>query len=124
MNNNVKHVDWEQVETFLDEISVISDLYNLNFTGVYGLPRGGLVLAVMISHRLNIPLLLAPCKNCLIVDDIADTGISLEHYDIDKNEKQYYITTMYYHRQSKVVPDFYVYEKTDNWIEFPWEYSL
>jgi hypoxanthine phosphoribosyltransferase len=122
MNNNVKHVDWEQVETFLDEISVISDLYNLNFTGVYGLPRGGLVLAVMISHRLNIPLLLAPCKNCLIVDDIADTGISLEHYDIDKNEKQYYITTMYYHRQSKVVPDFYVYEKTDNWIKFPWEY--
>lgn len=121
MNNNVKHVDWEQVETFLDEISVISDLYNLNFTGVYGLPRGGLVLAVMISHRLNIPLLLAPCKNCLIVDDIADTGISLEHYDIDKNEKQYYITTMYYHRQSKVVPDFYVYEKTDNWIKFPWE---
>lgn len=122
MNNNVEHVDWEQVETFLDEISVISDLYNLNFTGVYGLPRGGLVLAVMISHRLNIPLLLAPCKNCLIVDDIADTGISLEHYDIDKNEKQYYITTMYYHRQSKVVPDFYVYEKTDNWIKFPWEY--
>ena len=122
MNNNVKHVDWEQVETFLDEISVISDLYNLNFTGVYGLPRGGLVLAVMISHRLNIPLLLAPCKNCLIVDDIADTGISLEHYDIDKNEKQYYITTMYYHIQSKVVPDFYVYEKTDNWIKFPWEY--
>ena len=122
MNNNVKHVDWEQVETFLDEISVISDLYNLNFTGVYGLPRGGLLLAVMISHRLNIPLLLAPCKNCLIVDDIADTGISLEHYDIDKNEKQYYITTMYYHRQSKVVPDFYVYEKTDNWIKFPWEY--
>lgn len=122
MNNNVKHVDWEQVETFLDEISVISDLYNLNFTGVYGLPRGGLVLAVMISHRLNIPLLLAPCKNCLIVDDIADTGVSLEHYDIDKNEKQYYITTMYYHRQSKIVPDFYVYEKTDNWIKFPWEY--
>lgn len=122
MNNNVKHVDWEQVETFLDEISVISDLYNLNFTGVYGLPRGGLVLAVMISHRLNIPLLLAPCKNCLIVDDIADTGISLEHYDIDKNEKQYYITTMYYHKQSKVLPDFYVYEKTDNWIKFPWEY--
>lgn len=120
--NNVEPVDWEQVETFLDEISVISDLYNLNFTGVYGLPRGGLVLAVMISHRLNIPLLLAPCKNCLIVDDIADTGISLEHYDIDKNEKQYYITTMYYHRQSKVVPDFYVYEKTDNWIKFPWEY--
>ena len=122
MNNNVKHVDWEQVETFLDEISVISDLYNLNFTGVYGLPRGGLVLAVMLSHRLSIPLLLAPCESCLIVDDIADTGISLEHYDIDKNEKQYYITTMYYHRQSKVVPDFYVYEKTDNWIKFPWEY--
>lgn len=120
--NNVEHVDWKQVENFVGKISDIAELDNRKFSGVYGLPRGGLVLAVMLSHRLSIPLLLAPCESCLIVDDIADTGISLEHYDIDKNEKQYYITTMYYHRQSKVVPDFYVYEKTDNWIKFPWEY--
>lgn len=120
--NNVEHVNWEQVEKFVDELSYNAELANLKFSGVYGLPRGGLVIAVMLSHKLKIPLLLAPCESCLIVDDIADTGISLEHYDIDKNEKQYYITTMYYHRQSKVVPDFYVYEKTDNWIKFPWEY--
>lgn len=120
--NNVEHVNWGQIEKFVDELSYNAELANLKFSGVYGLPRGGLVIAVMLSHKLKIPLLLAPCKNCLIVDDIADTGISLQHYDIDKNEKQYYITTMYYHRQSKVVPDFYVYEKTDSWIKFPWEY--
>lgn len=120
--NNVEHVDWKQVENFVGKISDIAELDNRKFSGVYGLPRGGLVLAVMLSHRLRIPLLLAPCESCLIVDDIADTGISLQHYGIDKTKKQYYIATMYYHKQSKVLPDFYVYEKTDNWIKFPWEY--
>ena len=121
MDNNIEQIDWKQIEVFIGELSHKTELDNLKFSGVYGLPRGGLVIAVMLSHKLNIPLLMSPCESCLIVDDIADTGISLQHYDIDKYEKQYYIATIYYHRQSKVVPDFYIYEKTDNWIKFPWE---
>ena len=87
------------------------------FTGVYALPRGGLTLGVMASHALHIPLLAAPCKGCVVIDDIADTGLTLQHY----KASDFYIATMFYHRQSVVVPDLWMREKRDGWIVFPWE---
>ena len=105
-------VRWSDVDNFIDSLEIPD-----NATGVYGIPRGGLVLAVIISHRYNLPLLQAPCKDCIVVDDIADTGTTLEHY----KEKGYYITTMFYHKQSKVVPDYWKHEKQEDWIVFPWE---
>lgn len=107
-------VKWSDVDKYVDDLTFqIPD----NATGVYGIPRGGLVLAVIISHRCNLPLLQAPCEGCVVVDDIADTGKTLEHY----KEKGYYITTMFYHKQSKIVPDFWKHEKQKEWIIFPWE---
>lgn len=107
-------MDWKEVEYFIEKLS---EELPKNITGVYGIPRGGLCLAVMLSHKLNIPLLAAPCKDCVVIDDIADTGETLYHYA----EKGYCIATMYYHKQSKIVPDFWYKEKTDKWIVFPWE---
>ena len=107
-------MEWKEVEYFVEQLA--KELPK-NITGVYGIPRGGLCLAVMLSHKLNIPLLAAPSKNCVVIDDIADTGETLYHY----RGKGYYIATMYYHKQSKVVPDFWYKEKTNEWIVFPWE---
>lgn len=115
-------VSWEQVDKYID--NVIIEIKNKNFkpTGVYGIPRGGNILSTLLSYRMNIPLLAAPTKNCIIIDDIADSGRSLLHYT--KNDTQfndYYITTMYYHNRSLVIPNFYSYNKKDKWIVFPWE---
>ena len=86
--------------------------------GVYGIPRGGCVMAAVISNRLNIPMLAAPCKGCIVVDDIADSGITLKHY----KDCGYPIYTWGYKTKSIVKPDWY-YEifKEDDWIIFPWE---
>lgn len=47
-------------------------------TGVYGFPRGGMPLAVALSHRLGVPLVPGPtAPGTLIVDDIHDTGRTL-----------------------------------------------
>ena len=51
---------------------------NKKFEGVYGFPRGGLCLAVALSHSLGLPLLEKPKNNSLIVDDIYDTRYTLE----------------------------------------------
>ena len=51
---------------------------NKKFDGVYGFPRGGLCLAVALSHSLGLHLLDKPKNNSLIVDDIYDTGYTLE----------------------------------------------
>ena len=70
-------------------------------------------------------MLSAPCQNCLIVDDICDTGESLLHYM--KNSSSFdkpfwYIATMYYKdNELGVKPDFYMHNKEDKWIVFPWE---
>jgi hypothetical protein len=40
--------------------SIAERLHGRRFRGVHGLPRGGLVLAVSLSHRLELPLLPDP----------------------------------------------------------------
>jgi len=115
----IEAVSWKDVEEF------VASLENgQTFNGVYGLPRGGLVIAVMASHKLRIPLLAAPCKGCLIVDDICDSGESLIHYARNSSGNEnfdYYIATMYYKKGALVKPDYYHKIKTDNWVMFPWE---
>lgn len=117
-----QYISWNKVENYIDEIQ---DFYkDIELTGVYGLPRGGLVLAVMISHRLNIPMLLSPIQGCLIVDDICDSGESLLHYAQNSSafdKPLYHITTMMYKENNLVKPEFYFMKKKDKWIVFPWE---
>lgn len=117
-------VTWEDVEDYIEYVA--RSTKDIEFEGVYGIPRGGLVLAVMLSDRLGIPMLMAPCRGALIVDDIADSGRSLCHYtENDTQFNQYAITTFFYHPRSSVVPGWYFKEKPEgSWIVFPWEYDV
>ena len=98
-------VTWQEVEDYVKSIEKHVAIA-IDCPGVYGIPRGGNVLATLISYYYDIPLLQAPCRNCIVVDDIADTGETLLHY----KSKGYFITTMFYHKQSLVVPDYYYWE--------------
>ena len=113
-------VKWNEIEEYINKVS---EYYkDKEITGVYGLPRGGLIFAVMLSHKMNIPLLLAPTKNCIIIDDICDSGESLLHYTTNRyDNNKYYITTMYYNKKSDIEVNYYLKEKEDKWIVYPWE---
>ena len=121
---------WNAVEEYINCIE--SAYKNFPLSGVYGLPRGGLVLAVMISHRLDIPLLQAPYPDCLIVDDICDSGESLMHYvnnSSSPDKPNYYVTTMIYNQNCPIKVDISWKDKShfeksafeNAWIVFPWE---
>lgn len=115
-------LSWDDVENYVD--NVIKIYANKNITGVYGPPRGGVILAVMISHRLAVPMLSAPCENCIIVDDICDTGETLIHYYKNSSslkKPKYNITTMIYNDGAAVLPEYFWGKKENNWIVFPWE---
>ena len=118
-----RFVTWAEVENFIDEVA---EAYKgQNIKGVYGIPRGGLVLAVMLSHKMRVPLLGAACDNCIICDDICDSGETLLHYYLNSSgdgRPRYHIATMFY-KQNKlgVEPEFHKEEKDDAWIVFPWE---
>lgn len=89
----------------------------IKFDGVYGVPRGGLAIALHLSHHLDIPILLYPTKNTLVVDEISDTGKTLSSH---KNKK---IACLYSTPWTKTEPDFFINVKgsKDEWIIFPWE---
>ena len=123
---NKEFVSWEKFEIY---IKMIEDWVNLfqvkdDLGAIYALPRGGLPIAVTLSHRLNLPLLMnyndrkiVTDKKILVVDDIADTGQTLKDFQNDKNV----ICTIHYHEQSIVKPDFCCDNKNDKWIVYPWE---
>ena len=50
--NMVKYFTWKE---FDQDVEYIADKCKfLKFSGIYGIPRGGLCLAVALSHRLNV----------------------------------------------------------------------
>lgn len=116
-------VSWQDVEDFVHEVA---ERYKYQkVAGVYGVPRGGVIIAVLLSYLMDIPLLYAPHRDCIIIDDISDTGETLLHYDRNTCEagknKGYHIVTMYFREGSLVIPEFYKFKKTNKWVVFPWE---
>ena len=116
------YIDWFNIRKYIEYVAYKYE--NDNIPGVYGIPRGGLIFAVLLSHKMNIPLLLAPVENCIIIDDICDSGESLVHYvknssGIDK--PKYHITTMFYKKNNLVEPECWYREKKNEWIVYPWE---
>ena len=90
------------------------------FSGIYGVPRGGLCLAVALSHKLKIELISKPTKNSLIVDDVYETGITLTTF---KNIEG----AMFFVLFSKIKPRWWNtvhLTKKNQWIVFPWENAL
>ena len=111
----INHFTWSE---FDKSVEYIADKCKfLEFSGIYGVPRGGLCLAVALSHKLKINLISEPMKNSLIVDDVYETGITLNAYkDIQG--------AMFFVLFSKIKPSWwntvYISGKRE-WIVFPWE---
>lgn len=100
------------------------------YSAIHGLPRGGLAIAVHLSHYLQLPFRLNvtrfaaefPNGKLLVVDDIIDTGKTFEHFlEIAESQKiQFDTAVLYYKEHSSYEPTFYIRETID-WICFPWE---
>jgi len=103
---------------FLRAMKIIAkESKKLSVRSLYGIRRGGMVPAVYLSHLTGLRIVPRPGKKSLIIDDICDSGNTLYDY----KELGYKTATIYYHKQSIVEPDIWIYEKKDDWILFPWE---
>ena len=109
---NKRFISWQEVDAFCN--SMIEHVKQ--YVGLYAIPKGGLVLGTILAYRANIPLLSAPCKGCLIVDEISATGITLKpFYD------RYDILTMFYCDETDVIPKYTQEKVVNDWIIFTWE---
>ena len=114
----INYFTWNDFDNSVEIIANKCDF--LEFSGIYGIPRGGLCLAVALSHKLKINLISEPIKNSLIVDDVYETGITLNTFkDIEG--------AMFFVLFSKVEPKWWNtvnISKEKEWIVFPWESTI
>lgn len=119
----IVRVSWDEVGFYLNSIAEQIDPHD--YVGVYGIPRGGSVLAAWLSHKLYLPLLTVPEKRCLVIDDICDSGETLSSClrQLESlGDNSSWITTMFCTpRILSGKLDYYFKAKGDNWIVFPWE---
>ena len=111
----MRHLSWQEFDRAVEQIARIGAGRSSN--GIHGIPRGGLVLAVALSHRLELPLLSEAQPGCLVVDDVFETGRTLAPYrDLEEATLLVWI--------SKAEPLWWQAVEVDpspDWIVFPWE---
>lgn len=118
---NKYYYSWKELENDCKKLAKKLKPIKFNFSNIYGGSKGGLVIAVILSHLLDLPMILNKdqiTKNTLIVDDISDTGNTLNK--ILKVKKPKAILTLFTTQTTKVFPDYYVHIK-DKWVVFPFE---
>ena len=111
----MRHLSWAEFDQAVDRI--VGSCRGCRFAGVHGIPRGGLVLAVALSHRLDLPLLQTPQPGCLLVDDVYETGLTLAPYR-ELADARVVVWV------SKVEPQWWQAVEvmsSSEWLVFPWE---
>ena len=116
------YLTWDDINSLVDKLANEVSQAPVPPLYITGLPRGGLIPAVMLSHKLNIPFVnvslirALPTIDVLVVDDIADSGETLSQY------KKYSTAVLHYKPQSVIVPTYYADKvKNDLWIVYPFE---
>lgn len=120
---NKIYYDWNDIDRAVTFLSSIIKMDNLHF--ISGVPRGGLVLAVMLSHRLGLKYIpihtiteVVPYKKTLVVDDIYDSGETLDSY----KEKGFVTLSIDKKITTVSSPDYFSYIVNKNdWVVYPWE---
>lgn len=119
-----RFLNWNDVDRAINRIVASIDNSEIKINAVGGMPRGGLIPAVMISHRLGIPFVSqANIKdifgNILIVDDICDSGKTLNQFKFENN---IYTATLHWKQSADYQPHYFWEVAFENeWIVYPWE---
>jgi xanthine phosphoribosyltransferase len=133
-------------EKFREDIyNSISVLEKENFDAIIGISRGGLTFSHFLAENLDIRQVYSIGaisyneteklddlqlygipnfqneKKILIVDDIADSGRTLQETlnHFQKFSIEFKTATIFYKESSVFKPNFF-FHKTENWIEFFW----
>jgi len=145
----IRKYSWKQFDLDVDllakEVST-----SIKPKSILAISRGGLPLGIKLSNLLDLPLSIIcarsyfgnahkharteakivgmiknnMCEPILVVDDIADTGITLLR--VCQNLKRrhgfsdIHSAVLFYKRESEFIPNYYA-RMTNAWIEFPWE---
>ena len=106
---------WNEFDKSVDYIA--DQCKFLKLSGIYGVPRGGLCLAVALSHKLDTQLIEKPAKNSLIVDDIFETGLTLSNFKHIEGANFFVLVS----KKRPIWWNTVSITSKKEWIVFPWE---
>ena len=122
-NREIRKINWEEFDRLIDKLEVKINKSGEKFDGITGIARGGLVVAICLSHRLNLRFVgegtrINLWEQILITDDVVDSGNTLSK--INGNYK-FKTASLHLRHTSKIIPDFYVKKIQEEWVSYPWE---
>ena len=123
------YVSWNEIDELVNSLTQQIAQSGIQIENIFGLQRGGLIPAVMVSHKLGIPMTKGTISpNTLIIDDICDSGVTFANF-FETHQKEYafpfnlnFACLHYKPQTSKFKPTFYssIWNSND-WIVYPWE---
>jgi len=115
------YYSWSEIEELVDLLCEQIIKSGQQIEHIFGMPRGGLIPAVMISHRLDIPMTQSPyLPNTLIVDDICDSGETFKDLYLEYANAKF--ACLHFKPHTSVFnPDFTNKFFSDDWVVYPWE---
>ena len=117
-DNKIK-LSWDDLETLVDKLCEKIPFETPTVDSVTGIARGGLIPAVMVSHKTGLPYVDVVGPNTLVIDDIADSGATLE-----KSPGVYTAVLHYKPHTSSFKPTIWAEEhNSDEWLIYPFERS-
>ncbi len=145
----IKFLGWNELHRILLDLAIRIRNSNMEFDTIYAIMKGGLIPARILMDLLNIdelgiigvkfyksvglrgkkPIITQPPtisvtgKRVLIVDDVVDTGKTLQLVmeELTRyNAEKIVSLAIYVKPWAMITPDLY-YGVTDKWVVFPWE---
>tara|TARA_Y100000389_G_scaffold120635_1_gene117982 strand:+ start:202 stop:795 length:594 start_codon:yes stop_codon:yes gene_type:complete len=115
--DNKIFLSWADVDDAVNKLCDKIRFDQINIDSVHGIARGGLIPAVLISHKLGLPYVGLVGPNTLVVDDICDSGVTL-----DKGPGVYTAVLHYKPHTSCFQPTMWseIHEGNE-WLIYPWE---
>ena len=117
IQDNKIQVSWWDMQDLIKDLAKKIPFEVPLADSIYGIPRGGLIPAVILSHRLQMPLVETIGRNTLVIDDMSDSGATLS-----KMPGQFTAVLFHKPHTSCFTPN--VWSKLhegDEWLVFPWE---
>lgn len=115
--DNKIFLSWDDVDKLVDKLCQRIQEQLPEIDSIHGLTRGGLIPAVMVSHKLNLPWSDVMLPNTLVIDDICDSGDTL------MNCVGVYTAVLHQKPETSCfTPDVWAdLHLEDEWIIYPWE---
>lgn len=112
-----RYVSWAEIDRLVGILAgkVLTEIPNID--SIHGIPRGGLIPAVLLAHKLDLPWSNVMLPNTLVVDDICDSGKTI------RDSVGVHTATLYTKLSAVAQPTISAMTliNESQWIVFPWE---